>query len=74
MIGSRVKGQGSRFGKIGVLAGGPSNERDISLRSGTAVYNALLKKGLDAIFLDVKNDILDVIKNNKINIAFVALH
>ena len=63
-----------RFGKIGVLAGGPSNERDISLRSGTAVYNALLREGLDAIFLDVKDDIRDVIKANTIDIAFIALH
>ena len=74
MIGSRGKGQGARFGKIGVLAGGPSNERDISLRSGTAVYNALLNEGLDAIFLDVKNDIREIIKESSIDVAFIALH
>ena len=65
---------GSRFGKIGVLAGGPSNERGISLRSGAAVYNALLSEGLDAIFLRVKNDIRNVIAANKIDVAFIALH
>lgn len=64
----------SRFGRIGVLAGGPSNERDISLRSGTAVHKALLNEGLDAVFLDVKDDILDVIIKNKIEVVFITLH
>lgn len=64
----------SRFGRIGVLAGGPSNERDISLRSGTAVYNALLSEGLDATLLCVKNDIRGVIAENLIDVAFIALH
>ena len=64
----------SKFGRIGVLAGGPSNEREISLRSGRAVYNALLKEGLDAILLDVWDNIYDIIKNNKIDVAFIALH
>jgi D-alanine-D-alanine ligase len=64
----------SKFGRIGVLAGGPSSERDISLRSGKAVYNALLSKGLDAILLDVKDDVCTVINDNKIDAAFIALH
>ncbi|MFA4981222.1 MAG: D-alanine--D-alanine ligase [Candidatus Omnitrophota bacterium] len=65
---------GLGFGKVGVLAGGPSSEREISLRSGNAVYDALIKDGIDAIFLDVKDDIYDIINNNKIDIAFIALH
>lgn len=64
----------TRFGRVGVLAGGPSSEREISLRSGKAVYNALLQEGVEAIFLDVKDDIYDIIKKNKIDIAFIALH
>lgn len=62
------------IGKVGVLAGGPSNEREISLRSGRAVYTALVSEGLDAIFLDVRDDIYDIIKKNNIDIAFIALH
>ncbi len=65
---------GTGFGRIGVLAGGPSSERDISLKSGKVVYSALLRKGCDAIFLDVWEDIYDIIKNNKIDIAFITLH
>jgi D-alanine--D-alanine ligase len=64
----------SKFGRIGILAGGPSNERDISLRSGMAVYDALLAEGLDPVFLDVKNDIDEIIHNSRIDVAFIALH
>lgn len=62
------------FGRIGVLAGGPSSEREISLRSGKAVYKALLEEGCEAIFLDVKDDIHDIISRTKIDAAFIALH
>jgi len=64
----------SKSKRIGVLAGGPSNEREISLRSGQAVFKALTEEGFDAIFLDVYDDICDIIKKNKIDIAFIALH
>ncbi|MFA6609873.1 MAG: D-alanine--D-alanine ligase, partial [Candidatus Omnitrophota bacterium] len=64
----------SNFGRIGVLAGGPSSERDISLRSGKAVFKALGDEKLDVIFLDVYDDIYDIIKKNKIDVAFIALH
>lgn len=62
------------FGKIGILAGGPSSEREISLRSGKAVYNALLEAGLNSILLEIRNDIDEVIRNNNIDVAFIALH
>lgn len=65
---------GSRYGRVGILAGGPSSEREISLRSGKAVHNALIKEGLNAIFLDVFDDIYDIIKKNPIDVAFIALH
>ena len=74
MRGGRGPGIGDRFGRIGVLAGGPSNERDISLRSGNAVHRALLGEGLDAILLDVKDAAHQIIKNSRIDIAFIALH
>ncbi|MFA5146090.1 MAG: D-alanine--D-alanine ligase [Candidatus Omnitrophota bacterium] len=64
----------SRFGRIGVLAGGPSNEREISLRSGRAVCEALSKEGCDAIFLDVRESVCDIIERSQIDIAFIALH
>ena len=57
--------------KIGVLAGGVSSERDISLKSGKAVFDALSSVGLDAVFIDLKEPSLDGID---IDAAFIALH
>ena len=61
-------------GRIGVLAGGPSSEREISLRSGRAVHNALIEEGLNAFFVDVHDNIYDIIKSEKMDVAFLALH
>lgn len=57
--------------RIGVLAGGFSSERDISLKSGKAVFDALLSGGLDVVFIDLKEPSLDGID---IDAAFIALH
>lgn len=64
----------SGFGKIGVLAGGPSNEREISLRSGRAVYSALVEEGLDAALLDITDESFAELKASGIDVAFIALH
>jgi D-alanine-D-alanine ligase len=58
--------------RIGVIAGGVSSEREISLLTGENIYRSLLKSGYDAILIDLKNDFLNDIK--KINLAFLALH
>ena len=63
-----------KFGKIGVLAGGPSSEREISLKSGRAVHKALIQEGCDANFFDVTDSIYDIIKKHGIDVAFIALH
>ncbi|MDD5137050.1 MAG: D-alanine--D-alanine ligase [Candidatus Omnitrophica bacterium] len=60
--------------RVGVLAGGPSSEREISLRSGKAVHNALLQEGVEAFFIDVRDNIYDIIKSEKMDVAFLALH
>ncbi|MDO8436439.1 MAG: D-alanine--D-alanine ligase [bacterium] len=62
------------FGRIGVLAGGPSSEREISLRSGKAVHKALIEEGCQAIFLDIRDDIRDLIRAKRLDVAFIALH
>jgi D-alanine-D-alanine ligase len=60
--------------KIGVLMGGSSAEREVSLRSGAAIYNALKGLGYNAVAIDVGPDICDILKREKIEIAFLALH
>lgn len=60
--------------KIGVLMGGLSSERDISIRSGDNVYNALKRLGLNTIKIDVTRQVSDDIKKEGVNLAFIALH
>ena len=60
--------------KIAVLAGGLSCEREISLISGKAVYEALSAKGLDVICVDPIGDFIPLLKKNAITIVFIALH
>lgn len=60
--------------KIGVLLGGRSAEREVSLRTGEAIYKALLKKGYDAVKIDVDSDLINKLKDNRIELAFIALH
>ena len=66
------------FGRIGVLMGGPSSEREVSLKSGEAVYQSLRAQGQEVVAIDIKTD--DWWENHKIiqevdiDIAFIALH
>lgn len=60
--------------KIGVLFGGLSAEREVSLKSGVAVYQALAAQGFNAVAIDVGRDLADVLKSEGIEVAFIALH
>jgi D-alanine-D-alanine ligase len=60
--------------RIGVLMGGMSSERGISLKTGKAILNALLRRGYDAVELDVDMSIAENLKTCRIDIAFIALH
>lgn len=62
------------FGKVAVLMGGWSAERDVSLNSGTAVTRALLALGVDAHGVDVGPDILTVLERGRYDRAFIMLH
>lgn len=67
-----------KFGKIGVLMGGCSTEREISLKSGKAVYDSLHSQGLDVVALDIRDDdhakIRNLLLEKEITLAFIALH
>jgi len=60
--------------KIGVLMGGLSSEREVSLASGNAVLKALKDKGYDSVAVDVGRDIAEQVRKAGIEIAFNALH
>ncbi len=60
--------------KIGVLMGGLSSEREVSLATGQAVLEALRTKGYDAVGIDVGRDAATQIRQNGVALAFNALH
>lgn len=63
------------FGKVAVLMGGNSAEREISLISGNAVFAAMQNKGIDAVLIDTKNDdYLNILQTGNFSRAFIALH
>ena len=64
----------TQFGKVAVLFGGRSAEREVSLKSGSMVLAALRKKGVDAHPFDPKErDLLDLVKE-RFQRVFIALH
>ncbi len=60
--------------KIGVLMGGISGEREVSLRSGKGVLDSLLKQGYDAVGIDAVQDVDVKLRENSVEIAYIALH
>ena len=67
--------QASRFGRVAVLMGGPSAEREISLQSGNAVLQALQHSGLDAVGIDARDSsVLTALQEKGVNRVFIALH
>ncbi len=61
--------------KIGVLCGGLSNEREVSLRSGRNVFKALIELGYkDVTLIDVDRNIASTLAETKIEYAFNVLH
>lgn len=64
----------THFGKVAVLMGGISAEREVSLLSGEAVLAALLEKGVDAHPVDASPDNIGLLKSQGFTRAFIALH
>jgi D-alanine-D-alanine ligase len=60
--------------RIGVLLGGLSAEREVSLKSGAAVQRALAARGYDAVAIDVGRDLAAVLVKERVELAFVSLH
>ncbi|MEO6975415.1 MAG: D-alanine--D-alanine ligase [Gallionella sp.] len=62
------------FGKVAVLLGGRSAEREVSLKSGTAVLQALQRSGVDAHPFDPAVQNLQALVDEGFNRVFIALH
>lgn len=64
----------TEFGRVAVLMGGRSAEREISLNSGQTVLTALQEKGIDAHKVDVDYDVAEQLRAGNFDRAFVMLH
>jgi D-alanine-D-alanine ligase len=62
------------LGKVGVLLGGKSGERDISLMSGKGVLDALISKGVNAHAFDPGQQAITELAVQKFDRVFIALH
>lgn len=62
------------FGKVAVLFGGTSAEREVSLASGKAVLKALVDQGINAFAVDPKFDDISQLKKQGFDRAFIVLH
>ena len=62
------------LGKVGVLLGGKSGERDISLMSGKGVLDALISKGVNAHAFDPDQQAITELAAQKFDRVFIALH
>jgi D-alanine-D-alanine ligase len=60
--------------RIGVLMGGLSAEREVSLETGAAVFAALQRRGYDSVDLDVDRQVCQRLNQEGVELAFIALH
>ena len=62
----------NKFGKVAVLFGGKSGEREVSIKSGSAVLAALKRQGVDAVAFDPATQALSEL--SQFDRAFISLH
>lgn len=62
------------FGRVAVLMGGSAAERKVSLKSGSAVFEALKRKGVDAVAIDVTGSPIEALAGQRIDRVFNIIH
>lgn len=63
-----------QFGKVAVMMGGSSAEREISLQSGQAVFEALQRQKVDAHIVDPRENLMTQLATGNFDRVFIALH
>jgi D-alanine-D-alanine ligase len=71
---SRRIANANEFGRVAVLLGGDSSEREISLLSGNAVLAALKRRGVDAHAFDTRDQALPKLLDERFDRVWIALH
>ncbi len=69
----RIK-NAAEFGRVAVLMGGSAAEREVSLRSGRAVFDALSRQGIDAVAIDVTGSPIEALANKRFDRVFNIIH
>ncbi|HEY6455324.1 MAG TPA: D-alanine--D-alanine ligase [Steroidobacteraceae bacterium] len=64
----------AEFGRVAVILGGSSTEREVSLKSGTAVLAALQRRGVDAFGFDPRDQLLPQLLAQGTDRVWIALH
>ena len=64
----------AHFGRVAVLCGGNSSERNISIESGVAVYDALKRLSINSQLIDIRDNFRDVVYEAAFDRAFIAMH
>ena len=62
------------FGRVAVVMGGRSAEREISLKTGKAVLDALIEMGIDAFEIEPGVNLIELLKSKNVDRVFIALH
>lgn len=63
-----------KFGRVGLLYGGTSSEREVSLMSGAAILEAMENLGVDVVAIDAGENLLQQLPDYKLDRVFIALH
>ncbi|PPD24885.1 MAG: D-alanine--D-alanine ligase, partial [Methylomonas sp.] len=63
-----------QFGRVGVLMGGVAAERPVSLKSGMAVYEALKRKGVEAVAVDITGSVIEALSGQRFDRVFNIIH
>lgn len=66
--------QAKEFGRVAVLMGGSSAEKEISISSGNAVFEALQRQNIDVISIDINENPIPVLAGQKVDRAFNVIH
>ena len=64
----------STMGRVGLLYGGQSSEREVSLASGLAIANALQRLSIDSCPIDAGDDLIEQLQRHQLDRVFIALH
>jgi D-alanine-D-alanine ligase len=64
----------NQYGRVGLLYGGNSSEREVSLMSGEAINQAMLNLGIDVVAIDAGENLLQTIPEHNLDLVFIALH